>query len=51
PRGKLIDYFCIMPNCGVSSTVGTLEPMRCQGCGIRMLAKVRTKRMVQFEAR
>ncbi|KAF2005475.1 hypothetical protein P154DRAFT_424457 [Amniculicola lignicola CBS 123094] len=37
--------------CEEVSKIREGEPMRCKTCGSRVLYKMRTKRMVQFEAR
>ncbi|KAG9305889.1 hypothetical protein G9A89_016541 [Geosiphon pyriformis] len=42
-------YLCA--DCGVDNEIKPKEPLRCKECGHRIMYKMRTKRMVQFEAR
>ncbi|KAJ2065896.1 DNA-directed RNA polymerase core subunit rpc10 [Coemansia sp. RSA 376] len=42
-------YLCA--ECGYHNQIKPREPIRCFECGYRILLKVRTKRMTQFEAR
>jgi len=37
--------------CGEKNAVKPVDPIRCRKCGYRILYKVRTKRMIQFQAR
>eukprot|EP01031_Cornospumella_fuschlensis_P023557 gene23557-28566_t len=40
-----------MPACGQHIGVKPSDPIRCRFCGYRILYKIRTKKMIQFEAR
>jgi len=39
------------PACGTDNMIKPTDPIRCRTCGYRILYKVRTTRMVQFDAR
>jgi len=50
PAGVVkIKYLC--GSCGNDESLGPHDPIQCRSCGYRILYKVRTKRMVQHEAR
>jgi len=38
-------------DCGFVNQLKLQDAIRCRACGFRVLYKIRTKRMVQFEAR
>ena len=44
-----VTYLC--GACGQPNGIKPNDPIRCRFCGYRILYKVRTKRMVQFDAR
>ena len=44
-----VTYLC--GACGQPNGIKPADPIRCRSCGYRILYKVRTKRMVQFDAR
>ncbi|EPY52200.1 DNA-directed RNA polymerase I [Schizosaccharomyces cryophilus OY26] len=49
PRPVTMIYLCA--DCGAKNTIQAKEVIRCRECGHRVMYKMRTKRMVQFEAR
>ena len=42
-------YLC--GDCGVVNEIKPKDPIRCRFCGYRILYKMRTKNLIQFEAR
>ena len=44
-----VPYVC--GNCGTKTLLRSKDPVRCRECGYRILYKMRTKRLIQFEAR
>ena len=38
-------------DCGYENELKLQDPIRCRTCGFRVLYKIRTNRMIQFEAR
>ena len=38
-------------DCGRENQLKMQDPVRCKYCGFRVLYKIRTNRMIQFEAR
>jgi len=38
-------------DCGFVNQLKLQDPIRCRQCGFRVLYKIRTSRMIQFEAR
>jgi DNA-directed RNA polymerase I, II, and III subunit RPABC4 len=44
-----VPYLC--GACGQQNVIKAQDPIRCRSCGYRILYKVRTKRMIQFQAR
>eukprot|EP00526_Cylindrotheca_closterium_P025607 CAMPEP_0113615848 /NCGR_PEP_ID=MMETSP0017_2-20120614/7923_1 /TAXON_ID=2856 /ORGANISM="Cylindrotheca closterium" /LENGTH=66 /DNA_ID=CAMNT_0000525119 /DNA_START=8 /DNA_END=208 /DNA_ORIENTATION=- /assembly_acc=CAM_ASM_000147 len=44
-----VEYRC--GDCGAINVVKASDPVRCRQCGFRILYKMRTKRLIQFEAR
>ena len=44
-----VTYLC--GACGQPNGIKPNDPIRCRFCGYRILYKIRTKRMVQFDAR
>ena len=40
-----------LSDCGAENFIKPKEPIQCHSCGYRILYKMRTKRMVQFQAR
>ena len=44
-----VKYVC--GDCGHQNLLGPNDPVRCTVCGYRILYKMRTKRLIQFEAR
>lgn len=44
-----VKYVC--GDCGAENVIKTTDPVRCRFCGYRILYKIRTKRLIQFEAR
>ncbi|EEB06269.1 DNA-directed RNA polymerase I [Schizosaccharomyces japonicus yFS275] len=49
PRPATMIYLCA--DCGAHNSIQAKEVIRCRECGHRVMYKMRTKRMVQFEAR
>eukprot|EP00558_Chaetoceros_sp_UNC1202_P006952 CAMPEP_0197238786 /NCGR_PEP_ID=MMETSP1429-20130617/5305_1 /TAXON_ID=49237 /ORGANISM="Chaetoceros sp., Strain UNC1202" /LENGTH=65 /DNA_ID=CAMNT_0042698041 /DNA_START=57 /DNA_END=254 /DNA_ORIENTATION=- len=49
PIMRGVEYRC--GDCGARNVIKGGDPVRCRQCGFRILYKVRTKRMIQFEAR
>lgn len=49
--GNVVGVRYVCGDCGAENTVKPREPVRCQQCGYRILYKMRTKRLIQFEAR
>ena len=47
PQGVM--YVC--GDCGADNKIQARDAVRCRFCGYRILYKVRTKRLIQFEAR
>ena len=43
------NYLC--GDCGVVNEIKPKDPIRCRHCGYRILYKMRTKNLIQFEAR
>ena len=43
------NYLC--GDCGVVNEIKPKDPIRCRFCGYRILYKMRTKNLIQFEAR
>ena len=43
------EYLC--GDCGVKNDIKPKDPIRCRFCGYRILYKMRTKNLIQFEAR
>ncbi|KOO25006.1 poly-histidine-tagged ubiquitin [Chrysochromulina tobinii] len=48
PRGGTA-YLC--GDCGQTNEIKPKDPIRCRFCGYRILYKMRTKNLIQFEAR
>lgn len=46
---EFIEYYC--GDCGTKNTIKPKDAIRCRECGYRILYKMRTKRMIQLEAR
>ena len=46
---KMTQYLC--GDCGVVNDIKPKDPIRCRFCGYRILYKMRTKNLIQFEAR
>ena len=46
---KGIDYIC--GDCGSKNKIKPKDPIRCRSCGYRIMYKLRTKNLIQFEAR
>ncbi|KAG7341998.1 DNA-directed RNA polymerase I [Nitzschia inconspicua] len=44
-----VEYRC--GDCGSRNMIKGGDPVRCRQCGFRILYKIRTKRLIQFEAR
>jgi len=44
-----VKYVC--GDCGHRIVLKQNDPVRCEKCGYRILYKMRTKRLIQFEAR
>ena len=44
-----VEYRC--GDCGAKNIIKASDPVRCRQCGFRILYKMRTKRLIQFEAR
>ena len=44
-----VKYVC--GDCGAENIIKARDAVRCRFCGYRILYKVRTKRLIQFEAR
>jgi len=44
-----VKYVC--GDCGAENIIKARDAVRCRYCGYRILYKVRTKRLIQFEAR
>ena len=42
---------CSLTDCGTKNTIKPKDAIRCRECGYRILYKMRTKRMIQLEAR
>lgn len=49
PIMRGVEYRC--GDCGARNVIKGGDPVRCRQCGFRILYKVRTKRLIQFEAR
>lgn len=47
--GAGVLYVC--GDCGEEQVIRNKDAVRCRRCGYRILYKVRTKRLIQFEAR
>jgi len=47
--GNAVIYLC--GACGQKNGIKASDPIRCRSCGYRILYKVRTKKMIQFQAR
>merc|ERR1712228_776341 len=43
------DYIC--GDCGTKNEIKPKDPIRCRICGYRIMYKMRTKNLIQFEAR
>ena len=48
-RGGFPKYIC--GDCGYEQEIKPADPIRCRNCGYRIMYKVRTKNLIQFEAR
>ena len=48
-RTHAMNYLC--GDCGVVNEIKPKDPIRCRFCGYRILYKMRTKNLIQFEAR
>ena len=48
PRGGT-QYIC--GDCGAMNEIKPADPIRCRMCGYRIMYKMRTKNLIQFEAR
>ncbi|CAM9441822.1 unnamed protein product [Heterosigma akashiwo] len=44
-----VKYLC--GDCGSENVIKPRDPIRCRQCGFRIMYKMRTKRLIQFEAR
>ena len=44
-----VKYVC--GDCGGENVIKARDAVRCRFCGYRILYKIRTKRLIQFEAR
>ncbi|EKU22387.1 DNA-directed RNA polymerases I, II, and III subunit RPABC4 [Nannochloropsis gaditana CCMP526] len=44
-----VTYLC--GDCGAQNVIKNKDPIRCRQCNHRIMYKMRTKRVVQFEAR
>jgi len=49
PAFRGVEYRC--GDCGARNVIKSTDPVRCRQCGFRILYKIRTKRLIQFEAR
>ena len=49
PSFRGVEYRC--GDCGARNVIKSTDPVRCRQCGFRILYKIRTKRLIQFEAR
>jgi DNA-directed RNA polymerase I, II, and III subunit RPABC4 len=49
PIARGVEYRC--GDCGAKNNIKGGDPVRCRQCGFRILYKMRTKRLIQFEAR
>ena len=49
PLMRGVVYRC--GDCGARNEIKGGDPVRCRQCGFRILYKIRTKRLIQFEAR
>ena len=47
-RGGTV-YIC--GDCGANNEIKPTDPIRCRMCGYRIMYKMRTKNLIQFEAR
>ena len=47
--GMAPKYVC--GDCGAANEIRPRDPIRCRFCGYRILYKMRTKNLIQFEAR
>ncbi|KAG5176048.1 DNA-directed RNA polymerases I, II, and III 7.0 kDa polypeptide [Tribonema minus] len=44
-----VSYIC--GDCGTTNEIKAKDPIQCRSCGYRIMYKMRTKRLIQFEAR